>query len=189
MSTMTPQTHRRRQVFVDAQLQGRLALALVVLEAGLLVLACAYLYHAFGEIIDESLYVIHAAERSPLLPRLATALGQTIVVCALANTAALMLADAIWGRHVRKVLAAFRKRLARVRERDLRPDEPCAAAPPRHRLLGLTERWIDSERQRLIAAREAARLLATAPTPASDALERLEAARRALPRAPRGDRN
>ena len=187
MSPKAGHSHRRRRVYVDGQLQGRLVAALVLLEAGLLVLACLYLYHAFGEIIDESLYVIHAVDRRPLLPRLAAALGWTVLVCALVNTAALVVADAIWSSHVRKVLATLRARLASVRALDLRPRP--AEGKPAHRLLALTERWIASERQRLVAAREAATGLISAPESGADTRESLESALRALRRGRRADRN
>ena len=155
----------------------------------MLVLACVYLYHAFGQIIDESLYVIHAADRTPLLPRLGAAFGRTLLVCALVNTVALLVAHAIWSSHVRAVLAALRQRLDRVRARDLRPDTTATAHMPAHRLLTVTEQWIASERQRLAAAREAAVRLTSAPPPGNtDVPELLDAAHRALRRGRRADR-
>lgn len=156
--------YRRKRIYVDGEIQGRLAAAMVVMEVALLLLACLYLYHAFGEIIDENLYVIHASESAPLLPRLARELGLVVVVCALVNTVALVAAHHVWARHVRQVLDGMGKRLVRVRALDLRPDPEWRHERHRHRLVELTERWIESERRRIVAVRiAAARLPATLP--------------------------
>jgi len=183
---------RRRRVYVDGDLQGRLVAALVLLEVTLLLAALAYLHHAFGNIIDDSLYVIHAAERQPLLPRLAAELGLVVLVCGLANTAALFVAHGLWAAHVRSVLADMRKRLDKVRALDLRPDPAWASEARKHRLVELTERWIESERHRMIAVRiAAARLPPKLPEdPAGrEAAEVLEALREAADELRHGGRD
>jgi len=183
---------RRRRVYVDSDLQGRLVVALVALEVTLLVSAVLYLHHAFGDIIDESLYVIHAADRQPLLPRLAGQLGLLMLVCALINTTALFLAHGVWARHVRKVLDDMRKRLDKVRALDLRPDPAWATERSRHRLVELTERWIESERHRMVAVRIAAARLPS-PLPCDphsrEAAEVLDALREAAQELRHGGRD
>ncbi len=157
--------YRRKRVFVDADIQGRLIVALVVLEVSLLLAACAFLYMRFGAVIDGQLYVIHAADREPLFPALALELVRVVLVCAAANTVALIVAHRIWSRHVRQVLDGMRSRLDRVARLDLRPDPRWRDEPQRHRLIDLTERWIEGERLRMVGLRIAtARLPASLPT-------------------------
>ncbi|MCB1887117.1 MAG: hypothetical protein KDH20_05900 [Rhodocyclaceae bacterium] len=174
--------HRRRRVYVDADIQGRLILALVALEVTLLVVACAFLYARFGAVIDQNLYVIHAANREPLLPALIWELARVVLICAAVNTVALVAAHRIWTRHVRHVLDGMRERLDRVATLDLRPDPQWREAPDRHRLIDLTERWIEGERLRMVALRIAtARLPASLPSDPDgrEAREALEALREA----------
>lgn len=169
---------RRRRVYIDADLQGRLVVALVALETSLLAAACLYLYYAFGSIIDDNLYVIHAADAAPMLPRMALELAKVVAVCAVVNTVALVVAHRLWARHVRRVLASLRKRLERVRALDLRVDPAWADEREVHRLIDLCDRWVDNERRRMVAVRIAAARLPR-PLPAGTGPE-VDDARQAL---------
>lgn len=145
---------RRRTFYVDANLQGRLSLALVLLEVGLFVAASTYLYFALAGIIDNNLYVVHAAERQALLPQMLRELGLVVLVCAAANSVALLYTHRLWGRHVARVLGALNRRMERVRSLDLRPDPDAQRDQDAHRLLELCDRWVAAERERIVAINE-----------------------------------
>lgn len=140
---------KRRKVYVDERLQGRFMLGLVLLELCLFVAACGYLYCALAEIIENNLYVIHAAEHEALLPQMARELGLVALVCGALNSVALLVAHGLWSRHVSRVLGSLHRRMECVRSLDLRADSSVPAEAASHRLLELCERWIDAERLRI----------------------------------------
>lgn len=149
MNNRPAPTARRRRHFIDTDLQGRLALALVALEVGLFAGACGYLYYALATIIEDQLYIVHAAQREPLLPLMLVELLKVVAVCAAVNSAALFATHRLWGRHVTGVLDTLGGRIARIGAIDLRPHGGPGEARAAHRLIALCDRWIAAEQARL----------------------------------------
>lgn len=142
---------RRRQVYVDAEIQRRIVLALVAIEVLVLALACLMLARSFPKVVAGA---TAASGEAGLLRLLAAEFGRVALYCGIANVLAVLAAHALWARHVRKVLSGFARRLARVRALDLRREPARQAAT--HRLLDLCDRWIEGERRRMLAVRIAA---------------------------------
>ena len=143
---------RRRRVYVDGHLQGRLALVLILFELALFATAWVYLYSSFSGLLAND----QGATRSALLMTMARDLAVVVLACGALNAAVLLLIHGLWVRHVRSVLASLGRRLERIEAFDLRVDPARADEKEVHRLIDVCDRWIDAERQRMLAVRIAA---------------------------------
>lgn len=142
------QSHQqRRRHFIDTKLQGRLLVALVLLEVIMLGLATLYLYLRFSAIIDANLFVIHRPAQTELLPEFLAQMGWVVLVMSLVNTLALLAAHALWSGYIKRVVQAFRLRLAQIARLDLRP---CQQADTiHHSVIERIESWRVQEQHRL----------------------------------------
>lgn len=138
---------QRRRQFIDARLQGRLLVALVLLEVSMLGLATLYLYLRFDAIIDANLFMIHRSAQTELLPEFLQQMGWVVLVMSVVNTLALLAAHALWIGHIKRVVKAFRLRLARIGELDLRPLPQSDTIE--HNVIDSIEAWRSHEQQRL----------------------------------------
>ncbi len=137
----------RRRQFIDAQLQGGLLVALVLLEVSMLCLAMLYLYLSFSTLIEANLFTIHSSTQVQLLPEFLKQMGWVVLIMSLVNTLALFIAHAIWGGHIAKVVKAFRSRLQQIGSLDLSPvNQPDTI---HHRVLDFMEQWRAQEQRRL----------------------------------------
>jgi hypothetical protein len=140
--------NQRRKHFIDNRLQGRLLVALVLLESMMLALAILYLYIQFKGIVEQNLYSIHPASQQALLPLFLEQLGWVVLVMSITNTLALYLAHHLWVLHIKQIIAAFRATLLRVKSLDF-------SSPARtvlgveHEVLSLLNSWYSGERTRV----------------------------------------
>lgn len=177
---------RRRRLYLDGQLQGRLLLALVSFETLLFASAWLFLYRSFAGSLA-------AAGELPKASAMAAEMAWVVLVCCLVNALVLTLAHFLWTRRVRRVVAGLEQRLQRIDSLDLRPDPAWNQERCHHRVIDLCDRWIEGERRRMLAVRiAAARLPRPLPTDADspeaqDALAALQEAARLLRRTPDRD--
>ena len=137
----------RRRQFIDAQLQGWLLAALVLLEVAMLALATLYLYLRFSAIIDASLFTIHRPAQIELLSEFMKQMGWVVLVMSLVNTLALLAAHALWVGYIKRVIKVFRLRLAQVARLDLRPFQQSDTI--QHKVIDSVESWQMKELHRL----------------------------------------
>lgn len=147
---------RRRLLFVDRELQGRLLFALLALQLALLAGASSYLGTVFSTALDTASAAGAPVTLAELLPRMLGELALVMLVCIAANACLMHFAHHRWSQRVERVLGRLRERLQRVGELDLREPPPAARDSDGHRLLALCERWIEGERRRMLAVRIAA---------------------------------
>ena len=138
---------QRSRLLVDKSQQGRLLLALVVLETTLLIVAVVYLYQRFSALIDANLVTLHRTTQTALLPELLHQLGWVLLVMGVVNTLALFAAHGLWTRHLSAVIRDFRRRLERIGSLDLRPLKPDTNVS--HEVLDALEAWREQEQKRL----------------------------------------
>ncbi len=137
----------RRRQFIDAQLQGRLLAALVLLEVTMLMSATLYLYLRFSAIIDANLFTIHRSSQTELLPEFLAQMGWVVLVMSLVNTLALLAAHTLWVGHIQRVVKAFRLRLEQIGRLDLRSFKKSGSIE--HKVIDSIESWRLQEQQRL----------------------------------------
>ncbi len=167
--------HRRRRHYIDARLQGRLLVWLVVGE--LLLFAAALFGVGWGmdAAVEASLYRVHQTGDS--LPLLLRQLAWTVPIVLAVNLLAVAWAERRWRRRVTAILARLEPLLARIGRGDLRPLSD-APGPVDHPVLAAARDWHDRERARFLAARRIIDVLpedpATDPEAARKALAELE---------------
>ncbi|MEH6824466.1 MAG: hypothetical protein V7629_11205 [Motiliproteus sp.] len=137
----------RKRLLIDKRLQGRLLVALVLLETSMLVAAMFYLYQRFSTIVDANLFTIHRSAQVSLLPEFLQQMGWVVLVMSIVNTLALLAAHALWTGRFNQVLQSFRKQLQRIATLDLRPLEQ--AEKTAHEVLEGLELWRAQEQVRL----------------------------------------
>ncbi len=128
----------RRTVFIDSGLQGRLLVALILLETSMLIAALIYLYLKFSGIIEANLYTIHLSSRTALLPLFIEEMITVILVMSVTNTIALIAAHQLWRKQVKTTTSAFVRRLRRFQALDFRQHPEDSHA---HKVLSLLYRW------------------------------------------------
>ncbi len=154
MSSMSrpqnPEPHHerlRKRLLIDKHMQGRLLVALVLLETSMLVAAMFYLYQRFSTIVDANLFTIHRSAQVSLLPEFLQQMGWVVLVMSIVNTLALLVAHALWTGLLNQVLQSFRKHLQRIATLDLRPLEESEKTA--HEVLDGLELWRAQEQLRL----------------------------------------
>ena len=145
--------YRRRIIYIDGTLQGGLITALILLESMMVIAALIYLRFRYSILLDEYLYSIHLGSVEDLLLKLLNELVIIIVVMSAINFVALLIANALWGRHINRIIACFRRGLKKIQSLDLTPSTQIQI--PKHDVLDQLEVWRDGEAnrcQKLIAA-------------------------------------
>ena len=146
LSINTGQQPRKRR-FIDSRLQGRMLIALVLLEVTMLLVAMIYLYQSFSSIIDANLFTIHRTAQRSLLSEFLEQMGWVLLVMSITNTLALFGAHALWAGYIRRVIQSFRWRLQRIGSLNLRAQE--APETVDHLVLEGLELWRVQEQVRL----------------------------------------
>ncbi len=169
-------TYRRKRHYVDRSIQQSLLVAMVALEVALAA-ACIWLAHwRLVQLIEDSMYRMHAAQSAPTLLRLAQEAFPVLALFVVFNLIALTLVAGLWSARENLVLRDFMALIAKTQALDFSSD-PAPQRP--HEVLALAASWRARERTRSAAIRdELAQLEATAAANASaqtlrDALERL----------------
>jgi hypothetical protein len=106
--------NRRKRKYLDNNIQGRLMLALIVLESLMVLVALAYLYYRFASIIDENIYRIHKAGELAIYWQLFEEMLLVVVLMSVINLIALFIAHLIWTRHIATVIDCFRRAMYAV---------------------------------------------------------------------------
>lgn len=143
--------HRRKIHYVDKALQKWLLLALVILEAGLVVGMIWLMHWRLSQIIEDNLYRVHLAKAAPLLNELMHAAPLLLGVFMLANLIALLVADGIWSCYINSLLRRFMTLVGKTGRLDFSADPDMSG---RHRLLDLAATQRAHVRLRLGAIRE-----------------------------------
>ena len=123
--------------------------AMVFLEVGLVIAGMVYLYGRFSDIIEANLYRIHH-QADALFSLLLTEMEQMMVMLIGINLLAILIADHIWTRYVKRVLNTFRLLVNKVADLDFRED---GKQPTEHKVLSRTLIWRKKERDRALAIR------------------------------------
>lgn len=139
--------YQRRKIFIDSRLQGRLILALVLLEIAILAVAVFYLNSRFSGIIEHDLYAIHRNSQTDLLSVFAEQIGWVVFEMVLLNAMMLFIAHYIWSQQVSSVVQAFRNSLYHIRSMQFFEPEP--AGKQAHELLSLLNHWYSKEYVRI----------------------------------------
>lgn len=137
--------YRRRRRYVDPEIQRRLLVTLVVLEAALVGASVWIMYVRLNQLIEESLYRIHLAKAGLMLPALLHAALPVLGGFVIANVAILLIVMCLWGRNVNAITDEFMHLIGKTRKLDFSPD---SAPVKKHELLALTGRWRARERIR-----------------------------------------
>lgn len=139
--------HRRKKIFVDNRLQGRLILAMVIVEMVILAVAMFYLNYRFASIIEDNLYSIHRSSQEDMLLVFASQIGWVVFEMGVLNVMMLFTAHYFWSQQIGTVVEVFRKELSLIRS--LNFSKPDHVDKPIHELLTLVELWFSSERKRV----------------------------------------
>lgn len=147
---------RRRVKSLDYLIQMRMLVALVVMEAVMLLAAVGYLHHRFDAILREGLYRVHQANRPDLFMIMMEEMGWVLLFLIVAHGVALILADRIWVGYVGSVMELFNGLSQRTMALDFQSDANVAAPHP---VVELMLAWRRRERDRVYLIRAALRSL------------------------------
>lgn len=156
----TPVAHQRKIHYVDESLQKALLVGLVLLEVALTAGLAWLMWQHLNAIVEDNLYRIHLADAQPILSQLLQEAARLLGIFVAVNAVALVLVHLLWQRHVRSILTAFGRLMAKTRVLDFSADAPLQQ---RHQLLDLTGAQRDADRQRLTTVRALVQRLPTDP--------------------------
>lgn len=160
IESAAPTLHQRKIHYVDESIQQALLVGLVVLEVALVAGLSWLMWQHLNAIVEDNLYRIHLAEAQPILNQLLQEAARLLGIFVAVNAVALVLVHLLWQRHVRSILVAFGRLMAKTRALDFSADAPLQQ---RHQLLDLTGAQRDADRQRLITVRSLVQRLPTDP--------------------------
>lgn len=143
--------HQRKIHYIDERVQKALLIALVLIEALLVLGLCWVLYWQLSHTIELNLYRIHLADAEPLLDQLLHAALPLLAVFLVVNVIALASVYLIWRRQMNALLGEFRLLVGKTQRLDFSPDTELA--PNGYELLRLGEAQRSRERQRFSAIR------------------------------------
>lgn len=147
----------RERLYVDANIQMRMLVALVVLEVLLAIGGVGYLYVRFLTVIENNLYRIHHTAQD-FFSVLLDETGWVMLFMLVINVVGLLIADRFWVSYVRRVLGTFTSLADKVADLDFRPD---SESKDLHASLDLMLVWRQKERSRMQAARSILENLST----------------------------
>jgi hypothetical protein len=159
--------HQRKIHYIDERVQKALLIALVLIEAVLVLGLCWILYRQLNQTVELNLYRIHLAGTEPLLDQLLHAALPLLAVFLLVNVIASGLVYWVWRRHMNAMLGEFKALVGKTRQLDFSPD--AELSPYRHELLTLSAALRARERQRFSSIREQAASLGAEPAGSTDA--------------------
>ena len=142
---MTKQ-YKRRIIYIDGTLQGRLITALILLESTMVITALIYLRYRYSVLLDEYLYSIHLGSIENMFFKLLNELVIIVVAMSAINFAALIIANALWGRHINHIIACFRKGLKQIKALNLKSNTQNKV--PRHEVIEQLDAWRNAEKER-----------------------------------------
>lgn len=172
-------THQRAKIkrkiyYIGTEVQNRLLIAFVLLEALLICAGMIVLYLELKEVADENLFRIHFAARESLSTLLLREAMQTLAILVIANVAALGVAEWLWSRHLDSILHPLSGLLTRTGDLDFTQDETTEV---RHAVLAHAMAWREIERARCKGIRaEISRLDENADYSSASALAQARAA-------------
>ncbi|MDP2785209.1 MAG: hypothetical protein Q8O38_11545 [Sulfurimicrobium sp.] len=165
---------KRKIHYIDAAVQNRLLIALVLLEVLLISAGMIVLYLDMKEVVDENLFRIHFAATESLSALLFREAMQALAVLVIVNVAALGLAEWLWSRYLDSILRPLSGLLARTGDLDFSLDETFGQ---RHAVLELAVAWREAERERCKGVHaEISRLDENADYSSTNTLEQARAA-------------
>lgn len=150
-SQSKPNFSKRRIIYVDDYIQKGLLVALVTLEALLIVGTLWILYLQMSEVVDANLYRIHFSQKPNIYPLLLKTIMIGLIGLIAVNVLMLWLISWIWSRHVDSILNPFRKLISKVEALDFREDEPISIP---HKVVELALTWRHSKRQHMLKLRQ-----------------------------------
>lgn len=140
----------RRRHYIDRSVQGRLLVALVLMEFAVFGAAMLLAYVEMNGVIEANLYKIHRPEASSQ-PLLMEALLPIVLGIFLINLMVVLVATRFWSAYVNAIVRPLQDLFSRVSSLDMR-ETPLEHE--RHEVLALGQRWFDTERQRCLAIRD-----------------------------------
>lgn len=165
---------KRKIHYIDAAVQNRLLIALVLLEVLLISAGMIVLYLDMKEVVDENLFRIHFSATESLSALLFREAMQALAVLVIVNVAALGLAEWLWSRYLDSILCPLSSLLIRSGDLDFTRDE---TVEQRHAVLNFAVAWRETERERCKGMRaEISRLDENADYSSTNTLERTRAA-------------
>jgi hypothetical protein len=135
--------HVRRRHYVDRNIQGRLIVALILIEMLLFAAAMWFVYQQMQAAIDQELYRVHqvAARSSPVLLH---ALYQVMPWIIIVNVLVTIGIDRIWASHINLIVGKLRRLAQQVASLDLRG----RVDAPEHAVLRQASQWLEAEQLR-----------------------------------------
>jgi len=134
----------RRRHYLDRSLQGWLLIGLILLEVALFSIALLILYQDLNMAVEARLYRAHA-EPGGDMPVLLLVTLRLLGALVLVNVLAVLVADRLWDRRVKRVTGNLRQILKRVGALDFRGG--CRPAAD-HPALAAACRWEATEAER-----------------------------------------
>ncbi len=136
---------RRRRHFIDTSVQGRLLIAMLVMEMLLFGGTMVWLYLDLNQVVESNMYRVHFGSQKGLSPLLREFL-YIVPLILLVNLAGLWVADRIWRRSVSRIINTLQSTLTHIGQFDLR--EAKHAAEVKHEVLDKADEWLAYERLR-----------------------------------------
>ncbi len=136
---------RRRRLYVDDRIQGRLIAALLSLEIILFSAAMWYVYYDLNLLIEEQMYRIHMEPQEDGLPFLLMELLIITPCIIVANIIAVLVINRIWANYVSQIVNPLKVILSAVDKLDLR-DRPDINT--NHEVLEKAQVWLREEHRR-----------------------------------------
>ncbi len=143
--------YQRRIKLIDARLQGRLIVPLIVMETFIVTVAMLYLYYDYSALLEEYMYSIHRLGHEDFFLRLMQELAVAVLVMTFFNVLLLTVANHLWLERIRSILSCFRQGMSAVKQLDLRSRPAC---PVEHEVLKQMEQWRQLEAGRYQQLRE-----------------------------------
>ncbi len=138
--------NRRKKIYTDFDIQGKLVVFLILMETLLMAGAIVYLYIDFQSIIENHLYSAHFASKDALFQQFVIAFVHVIIAVVLINLIALWLTHIIWSKHIDTILSTFRQILQNTSKLNLSAAGTNGKA--RHFVLRFLSSWLTLERNR-----------------------------------------
>ena len=167
---------KRSQHFIDKLIQGRLILALVVVEMCLFLVATGYGYWQLNATIEDQMFKIHGLSQSTQ-PVMYAVLVKIIPWIIFANTLLIIGIDRWWGRYIKQLVASVRGFSENLKNLNLVDSE---SPRKKLRINDSLSKWLKYERKRCSEIREIVDSLSTQSNDREKCVQGLEHLQRLL---------
>lgn len=154
------ESYQRRIKYIDSRLQGRLIVALMILESVIVSVAMVYLYYDYSALFEVYLYSIHRLGNEDFFFNLMQELFVVVLVMSVFNVFMLIIASSLWVRHINAILSCFTDGLRAINQLDLRSRQTGNVT---HEVISELDEWRQRETRRYVELREHLPQIKSAP--------------------------